>query len=404
MTAKGSSRFKSGRVWLVTLAALLALGGCADKTGWVPVSNPGLMAWSDDGDRAGLEFAVLQSIQYYRKIPPATKFQIGPDTYTAEEMALSLELFLAILRESPDTATFQARLGQKFKVVETRREEGDNLLTGYYAPSIPGSRKPTAEFNTPLLARPDNLLVVDLEKFGVETTPRRSLVGRVEGNRITPFFTRKEIQEKNVLKDQAKVLAWVRPLDLYFLQIQGSGVIQFPDGSRLVAGYDVSNGHPYRNIGQVLINREVITREEMSMQAIRAYLEANPKQMHGILNKNPSYVFFRELKGSPLGNIQVPLTPLRSVAMDDKLIPKGALVYVDTEVPSPNAPDQRPRMRRFMLIQDTGGAIRGHGRADVYWGEGDQAELMAGHMRHPGRLFVVVARREYLKPSVVHNP
>jgi membrane-bound lytic murein transglycosylase A len=149
-------------------------------------------------------------------------------------------------------------------------------------------------------------------------------------------------------------------------------------------------------VGAELIRRNALTREEVTLQSIRAWLSEHPEEARPLLYTNPSYIFFRVLDEGPLGNIQVPLTEGRSLAVDEHLFPKGGLAYVETELPDPADPSRSVPLRRFFLIQDTGGAIRGHGRADLFWGRGGQAEWKAGHLKHPGRLFILVARKEAL--------
>jgi len=205
-----------------------------------------------------------------------------------------------------------------------------------------------------------------------------------------------------VLYGKAQPLAWVSdPVNLYFLHVQGSGKVVFEDGQTIIVGYDSSNGRPYRSIGQLLIDEGKISLEEMSMQRIRAYLNQNPGEIQRVLDHNPSYIFFKVTPDGPLGSLNVRLTPGRSVALDRKLFPPAALAFVETKKPlSDNQGQVNSWMdcSRFMLNQDTGGAITGPGRADIFWGSGPYAELAAGHLRHPGRLYFLVLRPDAASP------
>ena len=193
-------------------------------------------------------------------------------------------------------------------------------------------------------------------------------------------------------------------VELFFLQIQGSGLISLEDGTLLRVNYADQNGHPYRAIGKLL--RDRIPPEQMSLQALKAYLREHPEQVREVLDYNPSYTFFRRVEEGPLGNIQVPLTPGRSLAMDARLVPKGGIAWIETTLPAaatPGAPAPVP-VRRFGVVQDTGGAITGHGRVDIFWGTGEAAEKIAGPFKQEGRVFLLVARKEFLPPAESARP
>jgi membrane-bound lytic murein transglycosylase A len=213
-----------------------------------------------------------------------------------------------------------------------------------------------------------------------------------------PYYDRNDIDYKDALGDSAEVLAWVTdPIDIFFLQIQGSGKVYLDNGEVINVHYHATNGHPYRSIGKLLIDENKITREEMSMQKIRAYLQAHPEEMETIFNYNPSYVFFKIEPDGPLGNINVRLTPGRSIALDRKLFPPAALTFIVTEKPYLDGSGNIERwseFSRFALHQDTGGAIKSPGRADLFWGNDHYAEIAAGHLKHTGKLYFLI-----LKPN-----
>jgi len=265
----------------------------------------------------------------------------------------------------------------------------EGLVTGYFEPLIRGSRLRKPPYLTPVFGPPEDLIVVDLAGLYPELRHMR-LRGRIEGRRLVPYFSREEwAAEEERRSDQA--LLWVDdPIDFFFLQIQGSGQVLLDDGSRVRIGFADHNGHPYRSIGRWLIDQGELKSHEASMQGIRAWVAANPARKKELLNINPGFVFFRELpvEGSgPPGALGIPLTPERSVAIDPRFTPLGAPVWLSTTRPNSEAP-----LVRFMLAQDTGGAIRGPVRVDFYWGTGTAAGELAGRMKQRGRLWVLLPR------------
>lgn len=291
---------------------------------------------------------------------------------------------------SPDNATlhrfFEARLQPYLLTNPDGTTNG--LVTGYYEPLLNGSRKRTAKFAQPLLGVPNDLLTIDLSGVLPELKNMR-LRGRLQGNKVVPYYARADIVSRE--KDYAdRVLLWVDDaVELFFLQIQGSGRVKLPDGSQVRVNYADQNGHPYRSLGRELIDRGELTLEQASMQGIQAWARVNPAKLNDMLNTNPSYVFFREVatKGDegPQGALGVPLTAERSIAVDPRHVPLGAPVFLATTRPNANEP-----LRRLMLAQDTGGAIRGVVRADFFWGFGAEAGARAGRMRQSGQMWVLL--------------
>ncbi len=265
------------------------------------------------------------------------------------------------------------------------------LATGYYVPDLRGSRQPAPNYPCPLYRRPDDLLVIDLREVYPDLGNYR-LRGRLDEQRVRPYWDRAKIEgEEKPLAGQE--LFWVDdPVELFFLQIQGSGRILFEDGSRVMVNYAEQNGHPYRSVSKWLLDRGIMPREQMSMQNIKAWARANPTLVNELLNTNPSYVFFRELPGdavSPPGALGVPLTSGRSVAVDPRYTPLGAPVFLATTWPNSDQP-----LYRLMMAQDTGGAIKGPVRADFFWGFGDTAGAQAGRMKQPLRMWVMLPVEE----------
>ncbi len=268
----------------------------------------------------------------------------------------------------------------------TADDDPEGLFTGYFEPELRGSRRRSDRFSVPLLQRPADLVAVELGGFRDSLKGER-IAGRIEGNRLVPYETRAEI-DAGALGDRARPLVWVDdPIDAFFLHIQGSGKVALDDGSAIRVGYAGQNGHVYFAIGRELIRREVLTRETVSLQTIRAWMEANPAEAEPLMHLNPSYIFFRELdRGGPVGAQNVVLTPEASLAIDRSLLPLGAPMWVDVQDPLA----LETRWRRLMIAQDTGGAIRGPVRGDVFWGAGAGAEARAGVMKSRGRYWLLL--------------
>ncbi len=357
-----------------------------------PVSFAALPGWSDDDPRPALAAFRLSCGRFERGDPARP---VGGSGGFAGKVADWLPACAAAAR-TPDTqsaarAFFEAEF-LPYRASDRGKAEG--LFTGYYEPLLDGSREASARFRHPLLARPPDLVSVDLGQFDPELQGRR-VAGRVEGGKLLPYPDRAAI-EAGALAGKDLELFWVDDqVARFFLEIQGSGQLRLPDGETVRVGYADQNGQPYRAIGRDLVEFGALTKEQVSMQAIREWLAAHPDQAPAIMARNRSFVFFRELPAQaqaagPLGAQNVPLTPGRSLAVDRKYLPLGAPVWLDATVPHPKG---EVPLRRLLVAQDTGGAIRGPVRGDVFWGAGPEAEHLAGHMKHEGRLFVLLPRR-----------
>ncbi|GHT87302.1 membrane protein [Betaproteobacteria bacterium] len=300
----------------------------------------------------------------------------------------------AAAKNLPTTlSTLQVRqfLEQRFtpwQVVEAAGGER-GLVTGYYEPLIRGSRERTVTAPWPIYAPPADMLSIELSGVYPELK-RLRLRGRLDGNKVVPYWTREELEQH---QDQlpAQVLLWASdPIDLFFLQVQGSGRVELPDGRRVRIGYADQNGHPYQSIGRWLIKRGELSANRASVEGIRQWVRKNPRRLGELLNANPSYVFFRELpdaEGGPIGSQGTPIFEGRSIAIDPAHVPLGAPVFLSTTWP--NSP--RP-LNRLVLAQDTGSAIKGAVRADFFWGFGPEAGAQAGKMRQQGQMWVLLPR------------
>lgn len=290
-----------------------------------------------------------------------------------------------------DNTVVRAYFEQWFAPYQVFNPDGtmQGMITGYYEPKLQGSRTRDERYRYPLYAVPDDLLQIDLGEAYPQLKDLR-LRGRLQGKRVVPYYKRAEI-DGGTGAFNANVLFWVEDaVELFFLQIQGSGRIELEDGSLVKVGYAEQNGYPYISIGKKLVEMGELKLEEASMQGIKSWAAQNPDRLDALLQQNPSYVFFRELPGNlsaPLGALGVPLTAQYSLAVDARTIQLGAPVFLATTRPNSVLP-----LNRLMLAQDTGGAIKGAVRADFFWGYGDEAGRQAGSMKQQGRLWVLLPR------------
>lgn len=347
----------------------------------------------EDGSatNASLRAAIDQSLIWLAAQPPDRAFVIGPRTLTAAQQAAGLRRVLELLADDPLPSVLSTRLAAEFEILESAGgDDGTVLFTGYYEPLIEASLTRAPGYDVPILGRPDDLVDVPLSLFGDRFAGERGLFGRLDGKRVLPYWTRAEI-DAGKLAPRKLEIGWARdPVELFFVEVQGSGTLRLPDGSTRRIGYAASNGRPYRSIGSLLIEEKAIAREAVSMQSLKAWLAAHPSERQRVLHFNESYVFFRMLETAAVGNLGRPVTPGRSIATDQKMFPPGALAFIETE--RPLSPTEWTPLRRLVLNQDTGGAIRGAGRVDVFWGQGEDAALAAGLMKQKGRLFFLVPR------------
>jgi membrane-bound lytic murein transglycosylase A len=293
---------------------------------------------------------------------------------------------------TPDDKTARTFFKQHFQPYQAMQEDGsvEGLVTGYYEPLLKGDRVRTDRARYPIYAAPDDLITVDLAGIYPELKNLR-LRGKLVGNKLVPYATRKEIEAAAGNGFSGKPIAWAEdPVDLFFLQIQGSGRIELPDGTHMRVGYADQNGYPYQSIGKLLVERGELKLEQASMQGIKDWGAKHPDKLPELLASNPSFVFFREMPDDlpgPLGSLGVPLTGGRSIAVDPRFIPLGAPVFLATTQPNSSQP-----LNRLVMAQDTGGAIKGGVRADFFWGFGSEAADLAGRMKQRGRMWVLLPK------------
>lgn len=348
-----------------------------------PVAFTDLPGWADDEVAAALP-ALRRSCGRLAGQPDDRP--LGPDALAGT--VADWRAPCAALEQVPpgDDAALRSLLEQSFRpfaVSNAGQREG--LFTGYYEAELKAAAAPDAPGATPLYRVPDDLVTVDLALFRADLKGER-LVGRVEGGRLVPYPTRKDI-DAGALAGRGLELLWAAdPVDVFFLHVQGSGRVVLPDGSVRRVGFAGSNGHPFYAIGRALIEEGIVSREESSMQKIRDWLRANPEKAQEIMQRNARYIFFRPIDGEgPIGAQGVALTPGRSLAVDSSLLPLGVPLWLDTTWPATDRP-----LRRLMVAQDVGSAIKGAVRGDFFWGSGEPALEQAGRMKQTGRYYLLL--------------
>lgn len=291
----------------------------------------------------------------------------------------------------PNNATIIDYLSTHFDVYQAQNEDGSSIgmITGYYQPLLKGSRQQSAQYPYPLYREPEDLITVELADSYPDLKYKR-VRGKLTGKKLVPYPTRAEIDAKPSPLAGSE-LFWINDIiDVFFLQIQGSGVVQLESGEQVQVGYANQNGHSYQSIGRILVKRGDLPLHKASMQGIKNWARNNLDQLQDLLNSNPSYVFFRELpKGlpGPIGALGVPIIAERSVAIDRKFIPLGAPIFLST-----TQPNSKKALKQLMVAQDTGGAIKGGVRADFFWGAGDEAGAKAGSMKQQGEIWVLLPK------------
>jgi len=372
-----------------------------------PVAAPQSLAavpWAELGEVrddlafAGLAAACRESVAFYRRQPPGASFVFGETARTATEMASSLEALLPALEDAalgPVEKT--ARVTAAFDLYRSTGSDGNGrvLFTGYYEPVLRGSDHPGPRFRYPIYRRPPDLVEGNPSSAAPGEPPLR--FGRVVEGKVVPYFTREEIDGKAALAGKGLELLWLDdPLDRFFLQVQGSGRVVLEDGRAVRVLYAGKNGHPYSSLGRWLVAQGKMRAGEVSLESIRAYFEAHPEEREAALAVNASYTFFRLGEGGPFGNTGAALTPRRSIATDAALFPGGALCLIRTDKPLFGEEGEVKAFEpfdRFVLNQDTGGAITGPGRVDLFFGPGAEAARDAGQMQQVGTLYFLVPRK-----------
>ncbi len=356
--------------------------------------------FTDTLEMPGLLDAVDESLLYFGKVPLDRQYTYADDTYTAAHMIKTLEFFQQVIKNPDPETDINALIRSHFQVYEsTGNTDGQVVFTGYYEPVYPGCLTQSDTCPYPIYGLPDDLFSINLSDFSRTYAGHRRLMARVDSEKkqVMPYYSRQQINAVPDFHLRATPVAWLESrIDRFFLEIQGSGQVVLDTGEHLRIHYLGTNGNAYTSIGRYLIDQGEIAKEEMSMQAIRQWLERNPDRMDEVLHQNDSVVFFKAGQDGPYGSLGVQVTPFRSIATDPAVFPRGGLCFVRTRLPDRyriNPLKVWEDTAFFAMNQDAGGAIKGPARADIFCGTGNYAEFTAGHMNTPGQLFFLVLKQ-----------
>jgi membrane-bound lytic murein transglycosylase A len=378
--------------WIAGVTVLLLVSACgqegseppkpsADAGAFTVVDYAAVPGWRDDTLAEALP-AVRRSCTKLAAMPRSRR--LGPKGIAGEAGEWQEPCQAAAALGEVDGSAARVFFETWFTPVKVAPKKGRHgLFTGYYEAELKGARWPGGRYSVPLYKVPDNLVVL-----ARAASPSKLKVGRMEDGKLVPYYSRAEI-EAGALDGRNDEILWVDDaVDAFFLHIQGSGRIVMPDGRVTRVGYAGNNGYKFYGIGQALLDSGEVPRDKMSMQSIRDWLRANPVRARELMNKNPRYIFFREIEGDgPIGAAGVALTPGRSLAVDASELPYHVPVWLDSTFPSGKRP-----LRRLLVAQDTGTAIKGRVRGDVFWGYGEPALEIAGGMKQQGDLYLLLPK------------
>lgn len=347
-----------------------------------PASFSELPGWRDDETSAALP-ALRRSCERFARLPDDR--EVGPQGLAGTTADWRAPCAALSSVEPGNDSSMRAYLETWFRpYLASDRGEESGLFTGYYETELRGALTHGGPYQTPLLRAPDDLIKVDPSEMPGDWPENVTAARRVDGA-LQPYPVRGAIEDAPA--DPEDVLLWIDdPVDAFFLHVQGSGRVALPDGSTVRVGFAGANGHPFYAIGRALIAEGVLSRENVSAQAVRDWLRANPVEGRALMRRNDRYIFFRFIEGDgPIGAAGVPLTAGRSLAVDPSFLPYGPPLWLDTTWPGTAAP-----LRRLMVAQDTGSAIQGPVRGDFFWGSGEPALEQAGRMKQPGRYYLLL--------------
>ncbi len=353
--------------------------------------------------KAALVKAAKKALLYLEGPQAPRLFKLGERTYGAGELAASLEELISLAKTAATQDEFADAVRQRFDVFESAGSDGAGkvVFSSYYQPLLAAGRKKSPKYPVPLYRRPPDMIDLDLGAFD-QRLAGDAFEGRVDKKTraLVPYFSRGEIDVKKRLAGKGLEIAWLKDkFDALDLHIQGSGILRFPDGKEVLAKFAGTNGQPYNSVGQLLIKAGAFTKDNITHDKIRAYFLDHPEAEDWVLEQDPRYTFFDlaalPADGEPFGAVEQSLVPARSIAIDPALIPLGALAFFTTTAPQA---DKEGRLlglfpsSRFAVCMDTGGAIKGAGRVDIYAGHGLQAETTARNQWSDGRLYILVKK------------
>ena len=352
------------------------------------------IAIADDLAYHRLEEALDHSLRFLRAASPATRYQIAGHSIPARRLLDSILHLQRLMAAHPSPETLTHEINRAYEIIQVNATPGQTsgrmLITGYYQPIFPGRLERQPPYVHPLYRTPDDLVIR-------RNQGKKAIIGRRANGAIVPYWTRREIERHNLLHGQE--LVWLKdPFDAFVIHVQGSGIIRLPDGSRRGIHYAAKNGHSYRSIGALVARTSRIPPAHVTITSLRRYIEQHPEEREEILHHNDSFIFFKLGEaGAAIGNLGQPLTAGRSVAADQQWYPPGALVYIDSRQPVITNDGQVKKwrsLRRLATVQDTGSALSGPNRLDIFWGTGDQAGIEAGQMKEEGKVYLLLLKED----------
>jgi len=384
-----------GRLILLLLFFFISTVSNGAGKATIPIPAHEAPSFADDSPYDSLKLTLRINLAYLNGLPPDRSVLIAGQDIPLPRLVRSLRLFQEILGNNPSPAELDRLVRERFDIFQAAGTKGNGaqrnmLVTGYYQPVFEGSLTREAPFLHPLYALPDDLV---LNRGSHVNAPA---YGRLEEGRLIPYWSREEIEKEN--RAAGHELVWLRdPFDAFLVHIQGSAIIRLQDGSRRGIHFAAKNGHPYQSIGGYLVRTGRLARHEVNMRTIRAYLAAHPKERDEIFHANPSFIFFAWTDTTNVtGSLGTELIAGRSVAADQRCFPAGVLGFLVSRRPTVTAEGEViwAPLHRFVMVQDSGSAIKGSGRVDLFWGSGAQAGEEAGLMKEQGALFFLLAKEE----------
>ncbi len=386
MSARGNRIRRLIGVWFILLLAFVNL---AFST---LAASSSELYFEDDMELQHLAAALTRSLAYLLKVPPSSRYAIAGEMVPVQRLIDSARHLQQLVQSPPSPPEeLNRRLNRDYDRLQVNKSPEAAakrmLITGYYQPIFPGSLTQQPPYLFPLYRIPDNLLIRQEEG-------KKKVQGLKDRGKIIPYWTRQEIEQGQLLRGQE--LVWLKdPFDAFVLHVQGSGIIRLADGSVRGVHYAVNNGRHYRSIGKFLVDTGRMQLADVSMDSIRHYIDQHPAERDLILHHNDSFIFFHwSPPGPAIGNLGQELTPGRSIAADQRWYPPGALVFLDSRRPImfEGQVAEWKQMRRLVTVQDTGSALTGSGRIDIFWGTGEQAGQEAGQMKEDGQAYLLLLK------------
>lgn len=368
------------------------LYGCAPTPSLQKITPDTAPQFTDDLQTKSILTGAVRHLHYLNTLPNDASFVLGEDTYSIAWLRESMNAFIDILKQDPNSEELGRIIRENYTIYQAAGRkgypDGEMLITGYYEPFLDGSLSKTPPFIYPLYSPPDSLIQLHDPKTGKRSFKRKDSRGQ-----LLPYWSRQEIEDQHIAA--GKELVYLdSPVDAFILHVQGSGKIRLRDGSTRSIHYAADNGLEYFSIGKLLVDQNKLSLAEVSIPSIRAYLKDHSQEQKAILNHNSKFIFFNwAADGDPVGSIGEPLTPGRSIAIDPDSLPRQVFGFLNSRRPefdeAGNLTGWQP-LHRFVFPQDSGAAIKGNGRADLFWGNGDYAKHAAGNMKEQGTLFFLV--------------